>query len=119
MPVTPVITGKRTKGTTMAKKLLTKDDGEAQYKEARQKAYSEATTELRTIYRPQFNELVKARMEEAGFAWTPKPTAREKALEQVRALAAEYGLPVTITDADLEPEPEDVEEDDEHEDDVA
>lgn len=98
------------------KKLLTRADGEDAYKEARQKAYSEATTELRTTYRAEFNELVKARMEEAGYAWTPKPTAREKALEQVRALAAEYGLPVTITDAG---EPEPVDDVDEHEDDVA
>jgi hypothetical protein len=57
--------------------------------EAVRSAYSRAQTTLRTRRQDEFNDLVKGFAAEAGYDWTPKPTASEKRRKQIEALLAE------------------------------
>ncbi len=57
---------------------------------AKRKAYSQATTRLRNDYRDEFNGLLAQEMKAAGYDWTPRPDAKEKARQQIRALLAEH-----------------------------
>ena len=63
-----------------------------QRQQALKESYTAATKRLREEYPIRFNAL---RVEEAaarGVVWTPKPTAAQKAAEQVRSLIEQYGL---------------------------
>jgi hypothetical protein len=56
----------------------------------RRAAYSEATTKLRQAHLTEFNTLMKQGCAERGIEWEPKPTAVDRARQQIQALLGEY-----------------------------
>lgn len=53
-------------------------------------AYSQASKDLRQTHREEFNELHRKHAIELGVDWEPRPTAEQKAAEQIEALLAQY-----------------------------
>jgi hypothetical protein len=53
-------------------------------------AYGAATTRLREQYRDEFDRLYAQEAQALGIEYKPRPTAEQKAAEQMRALLEEY-----------------------------
>jgi hypothetical protein len=56
----------------------------------RRAAYSEATTKLRQNHITEFNKLMKEGCAERGIEWSPKPSAVDRARQQITELLSEY-----------------------------
>ena len=57
--------------------------------DALRKAYNTATNELRTAHQDEFNALYSKHAEALGQEWKPKPSAKERAKQQLQAILAE------------------------------
>lgn len=57
---------------------------------ALRKAYTQATTDLRTKHQSEFNELMKLHAKAAGYDWEPKKTAEDRAREQVAEILEKF-----------------------------
>lgn len=66
----------------------TTDDNERSKK--LRKAYGNATTRLREAHRDEFDSLYSQEAESLGVEYTPRPSAEQKALQQLQALLDEY-----------------------------
>jgi hypothetical protein len=69
---------------------------------ALRKAYSNATTRLREAHRTEFDELYSAEAEALGVDFTPKPSAEQKAEQQMEKLLHQYPH---LREKIVEPEP--------------
>jgi hypothetical protein len=54
------------------------------------KAYTNAQASLRTIHRDEFDRLYQEEAQKLGVDYTPKPSAEQKAEEQINTLLSEY-----------------------------
>lgn len=54
------------------------------------KAYTKATQDLREKYREDFETFYSKRAAELGETWVPKPTAEQKAAQELEAILAQY-----------------------------
>jgi hypothetical protein len=57
---------------------------------AKKNAYSAATTQLRQAHQDEFNNLMRAECADRGVEWSPRPTERDRAREQVAQLLATF-----------------------------
>jgi hypothetical protein len=73
----------------MATKQLSEAEKVRQSNE-RRAAYSEATTKLRQAHLTEFNKLMKEGCAERGIEWDPRPTAVDRARQQILELLAEH-----------------------------
>ena len=88
----------------MTKQLqpMTEENRDA-FTKARTESYVAATTALRERNRDEYNQLVVSEMADRGFEWAPRPTGRDRILEQIKALADKGGLGVDEVAAALMP----------------
>lgn len=59
---------------------------EADRKTALRKAYTEATSALREKHQQEFNSLYEQKAKDKGVEWSPKPTAEERARQEMEGL---------------------------------
>lgn len=57
---------------------------------ALRKAYGQATKALREAHQDEFNGLYKAKAKALGFEWTPRPSAEQKAVEELDTILATF-----------------------------